>query len=78
MSIERTFYCDEKDCNTHAIMLAQHSCFLTVTGDGGSWHFCCWDCLMKYAAQFEPPEIIPVPGMSATEAEREGIELSDP
>jgi hypothetical protein len=32
--------------------------FLTVASHDEIWHFCCWDCLLKYAARFEPVEVI--------------------
>lgn len=63
MSSERIVYCDAADCGRHARTAAkgrQPMGFLCITGDGPPTHFCSWDCCMKYAAQFEPPEVIHV------------------
>jgi hypothetical protein len=56
--IERILHCDAKDCDTHGSDAYPH--WLTVSGDGEPLHFCAWDCLMKYAAQFDPPTVIPL------------------
>jgi hypothetical protein len=61
MSTERIVYCDGPDCECHARTAAkgrQPTGFLCVTGDGEPRHFHNWECAMRYAAQFEPPEII--------------------
>jgi hypothetical protein len=67
VSIERVFHCDEKGCRTHIPSMytkpeEQGWLFVTETGQapGRTLHFCCWDCLMKHAAQFPPPTRIPV------------------
>jgi hypothetical protein len=64
--IERVYHCDWKDCYGHVSTIMakpEHPGFLTVTETGSGTrplHFCTWDCLLKYAAQFEPPTIIPM------------------
>jgi hypothetical protein len=63
MAIERIFHCDGPDCEGHVRTASSRpvSMFLTVTaGTGRSQHFCTWDCLLKYAAQFPPTEVIPM------------------
>lgn len=64
MSVQRVFHCDEKDCRLHTTSIhsrPQEPGWLFVTETRGrTLHFCCWDCLMKYASQFPPPKIIPV------------------
>lgn len=72
MNLEGTIHCDGPDCETHAhvnvnAMAAGRLCIhfvkLTEYGDAKDheWAFCGYDCLMKWAAQFPPPEIIPWP-----------------
>lgn len=74
MSIERTIYCDGPDCGDeeHGSRHASTATpppyvpvgFMEVrTVDPGGeqvQHFCDWDCLMKFAAQFPPEEIVPM------------------
>jgi len=77
MSIDRIIYCEGPGCGatdsgglpTH-IQTAEPApylppCFLEVRegGHNGSdeHHFCSWDCLMKFAAKFPPPERIEFP-----------------
>jgi hypothetical protein len=62
MSIERIFYCDSPDCNTNVrTASASPSLWLTVI-DGAvphdPMHFCSWDCILKYAAEVSPVEVI--------------------
>ena len=63
--IERVFHCDLKDCDGHVKTLfskPEAAGFLTITETGlgcKPLHFCGWDCVLKYAAAFEPPTIIP-------------------
>ena len=61
MSIERIFYCDWREGETHAQTASTRPVsFLTVTeGTGRSLHFCSWDCILKHAAEKPPVEIIP-------------------
>jgi hypothetical protein len=80
VTVQRTFYCDGPECGdgtplniqTHG---EQPPTFITTWENPGyahepriEKHFCCWDCCMKYAARFQPPEIIPF-GESAGEGE---------
>jgi hypothetical protein len=62
MSVERVFYCDGPDCERHVRTTdTLPSMFLTVSesADHAS-HFCGWDCVLRYAAEQPPEEIIPV------------------
>ena len=69
MKLEGRIYCEGPDCETSAhlgcdTMEAGRLIpgFLRVVEYGSrdrEMAFCCWDCLMKYAARFEPPTIIP-------------------
>lgn len=56
--IERVFRCDGPDCECHERTAEeQPRAFLTVVEPPGeSFHFCTWDCLLKYAAQKPPVE----------------------
>ena len=70
--IERTFYCDWKGCgdkpdgnSVHVTTVEERprSGFLFVTDSAGyladrELHFCCWQCLMQYAADQPIPEVI--------------------
>lgn len=65
MSIERVFYCDGPDCQRHVRTMAEFpSCGFIETRQASAGfpdarnHFCSWDCLMKFAAQHPPPEVI--------------------
>lgn len=63
MAIERTYHCDGPGCDCHATTAESSRMamgFLKITGDGPVKHFCSWDCVLKFAAKFEPTEIIPV------------------
>ncbi len=63
MAIERTYHCDGPECECHAKTAETSRMaagFLKVTGDGEPLHFCSWDCVLRFAAKFEPTEIIPV------------------
>jgi hypothetical protein len=64
MAIERIFYCDGPGCERHARTASPRSeSFFTVTeGTGRSEHFCSWDCILRYAAEKPPSEVIPVEG----------------
>jgi hypothetical protein len=62
MSIRRVYSCDWRECNHHVQTdSVRSSLFLTLTeGIGGSLHFCTWDCVLKYAAEKPPCEMIPL------------------
>lgn len=62
MSIERTYYCDWRECERHASTAARRPpvSFLTVREEGRSLHFCSWDCILRHAAEKEPQEVIPL------------------
>jgi hypothetical protein len=63
VSVEHVYRCDGPECEAHLTSRAdQPPHFITtyeVHEDTAVNHFCNWDCLMKFAAQVEPPEIIP-------------------
>ena len=61
MSIERIFHCDWRDCAGHVRTVRRRpsSSFITVTESAGPpLHFCTWDCLLKFAGEKPPVEII--------------------
>jgi hypothetical protein len=60
MSIERIFYCDWRDCETHTRTASSRPIsFMTITESAGpSLHFCSWDCILKHAAEKPPVEIM--------------------
>lgn len=65
MSIERIFYCDWRECETHirTASTRPRGEFITVTESAGrSRHFCSWDCVLKHAAEIPPLEAIPLSG----------------
>lgn len=63
MTIERIFYCDWRDCNSHTRTISSRPGmgFLTVTEDSRSRHFCSWDCVLKFAGETTPVEIVGPP-----------------
>lgn len=63
MAIERVYHCDGPECERHASSAAAGrlpDSFLAVTGDGPTVHFCSWDCVLRFSAQKEPTEVLPV------------------
>lgn len=64
--IERVFHCDQAECERHVRTAAARPSagagFLTITGWGKPLHFCGWDCVLRFAAQFEPELVIPADG----------------
>lgn len=62
MAIERIYYCDGPDCRHHMqTASATAAPFITVTeGASRSQHFCCWDCILRAAANVPPSETIPL------------------
>jgi hypothetical protein len=70
VKLEGTIHCEGPECNTHAHVGSGTVeagrlpiGFLRVIEYGGSsdpeFAFCSCDCLMKWAAQVPPPEVIP-------------------
>lgn len=61
MALERIFHCDGPDCERHVrtIRTIAPAGHLTVSGDGKPLHFCGWDCVLRYAGNKEPEEVIP-------------------
>lgn len=68
MAVERIIYCEAPDCERHVRSATPPPYvpggFLEIRKFGlpacGVWHFCGWDCVMRYAATKEPEEVIPV------------------
>jgi len=61
VSIERIFYCDWRECDSHTRTAAEEPGmgFVTITEDAClPRHFCSWDCLLKQAAETSPVEAI--------------------
>lgn len=60
MSIERIFRCDGPDCRRHVqTTSARPPTFVTITEDAGSaLHFCTWDCVLRYAGEKPPVELV--------------------
>ncbi len=61
MSVEHIFYCDCRECNTNVqTASASPPLWLTVTDDADrrSMYFCSWDCILKYAAEIPPVEVV--------------------
>jgi hypothetical protein len=61
MSVERVYHCDWRECEGHAGSTddAVPSSFITVTEEGDHFqHFCCWDCLLKFAGEKPPTQTI--------------------
>lgn len=64
--IERTYYCEGPECEAHAATATPPPHlpmgFIAVRQRHNlgerEQHFCCWDCLLKFAARFPPPERI--------------------
>jgi hypothetical protein len=62
VSIERVFYCDWRECESHVRTASPRSAaIITVTeGTGRSLHFCSWDCILKHSAEKPPVEVVPM------------------
>jgi len=61
MSIERIFYCDWRECDTHVQTASARpqASFMTITESAGpALHFCSWDCILKHAAEQPLAEVI--------------------
>jgi hypothetical protein len=64
MSIERVYYCEWRDCDSHVRTASPGSpaAFIAVAEDAGrsTQHFCSWDCLLMFAGEKPPVETIPL------------------
>jgi hypothetical protein len=62
MSIERVYFCDWRGCENHAQTdgSSAPASYLTVSqGEAVEpEHFCSWDCLLKFAAETPPAEVV--------------------
>jgi hypothetical protein len=61
VSIERIFTCDWRECERHVRTTGTRPpMFLTVAeGADHELHFCSWDCVLRYAGEKPPEEVIP-------------------
>lgn len=50
-------HCDGPGCHTWTNRPKKHG-FLTVKWDGATFHFCSWDCVLRYAATKEPMTVV--------------------
>ncbi len=63
MAIERTFYCDAPECETHVRSASTRPfgmIFLTDTSGltaRRTMHFCSFDCVLRFAAGQPPVEV---------------------
>jgi hypothetical protein len=68
--IERIFQCDGPDCTAHQRTAARAPRYWLIVrevelyGEDGDheFHFCGWECVLKKAATYDPPEVIPLDG----------------
>lgn len=63
MSVERTFHCDWRECDRHLRTTLLHAPdFITVVerdpAGERELHFHSWDCVLHYAGEIEPIEVI--------------------
>jgi hypothetical protein len=66
MSVERILYCEAPDCERHVRSASPPPYipggFLEVRQSANNadsvWHFCGWDCAMRFAATQEPEEVV--------------------
>lgn len=60
MSIERIFRCDGPECARHVQTTSDRPpVFVTVREAAGrALHFCTWDCVLRYAAEKPPTEVV--------------------
>ncbi len=61
MSVERVFYCDWRECDSHTrtVDSTPGMSFLTISEDAGqTLHFCSWDCVLRRAAEIPPVEVV--------------------
>jgi hypothetical protein len=67
MATEAIYRCDWRDCECHARTLgAPPTTFIAVGEDAGrtTHHFCSWDCLLMFAGEMRPAEVIPIDEVS--------------
>lgn len=69
MAVEYRFKCNGPDCeHWHETQYPISGVFILVRepGDTGiaptELHFCSWDCVLRFAGQIEPSEVIPLHG----------------
>jgi len=52
-------HCDNPGCDSW--QREPFDAFLVVAGQGGQNHFCSVDCIMFWAARFEPKSVVELP-----------------
>lgn len=64
MSVDRTFRCDGPECESFVMTTKDDAPdFITAVerfDAPSTFHFCTWDCVLRFAAQVEPSETIPL------------------
>jgi len=61
MSVEQVYHCDWRECGGHARSAGDQppSSFIAVSEEATAPHyFCTWDCLLKFAAERPPTEVV--------------------
>jgi hypothetical protein len=63
MAVERVFHCDWRDCVTHVRTTLPHAPdFITIVerdpAGERELHFHSWDCVLRYAGEMEPEEVV--------------------
>jgi hypothetical protein len=61
MTVERTFYCDWRECDSHTRTASDEPGmgFITVAEDDcPARHFCSWCCLLRFAGETAPIEVV--------------------
>jgi hypothetical protein len=61
VSIERIFHCDGPGCERHVqtVEPRPRAGFVFISDGDDEFHFCGWDCVLRYASAFEPEVVIP-------------------
>ena len=56
--MSNAWHCDRDGCDTWSRSGFKHGFIQVYDGTEPVLHFCCWDCILKYAARFAPLEVI--------------------
>ncbi len=64
MAIERVYRCDGPECEGHARTASARAPvgFIVATerAGGSPLHFCTWDCVLRFAAEKPPVELVAI------------------
>lgn len=69
--MSKGYHCDWRDCESWTYHRKRHG-FITIKSgslSGGRLHFCSWDCVLKFSAQFEPTEPISMESMDTVDGD---------